>query len=103
LQQQNFFLFLVERNSANFAPLSPRKSFVAHRLVRGGGAKLTEFRSGGGAKLSPGGAKFVSGDFGFRIARAAVAHPLRFAALTGAHNYWVWVLRICPNSDISCQ
>jgi hypothetical protein len=27
--------------------------------VRGGVAKLTEFRPGGGTKLSPGGAKFV--------------------------------------------
>jgi hypothetical protein len=50
----------VERNSANFAPLCPRKLFVAHRLARGGGAKLSEFRPGGGAKLFPGGAKFVA-------------------------------------------
>jgi hypothetical protein len=27
-------------------------------------------------------------DFGFRI-----AHHFKFAALKGAHSYWVWVLR----------
>jgi hypothetical protein len=55
----NIFLFSVGRNSTNFAPPRPRKSFTAYRLVRGSGAKLTEFRPGRGAKLLPGGAKFV--------------------------------------------
>jgi hypothetical protein len=54
-----FFLFLVGRNSANFAPRGERKLFAGWRLARGGGAKLSEFRPGGGAKLFPGGAKFV--------------------------------------------
>jgi hypothetical protein len=54
-----FFFFLVGRNSVNFAPARPRKSFAARRLVRGGGAKLPRFRPGGGAKSSPGGALFV--------------------------------------------
>jgi hypothetical protein len=35
-------------------------SFVARQFGRVGGAKLTEFRPGGGAKLSLGGAKFVA-------------------------------------------
>jgi hypothetical protein len=52
-----FFFFHVVQNSTNFAPPCPRKSFVTHWLGRGGGAKLSEFRTGGGAKLSPGGAK----------------------------------------------
>ena len=58
LHPRNFFLFLVERNSANFAPRRPRKSFADDWLASGSGAKLPEFRSGGGAKLklSPGGA-----------------------------------------------
>jgi hypothetical protein len=55
-----FFLFLVGRYSANFAPPRPRKSFAGWLLVCGGGAKLPEFRPGGGAKLSPGGALFVT-------------------------------------------
>jgi hypothetical protein len=59
LPHTNFFLFLVGRNSVSFAPACPRKSFVARRLLRWGGAKLSEFRPGGGAKLSPGGAKLV--------------------------------------------
>jgi hypothetical protein len=54
-----FFFFLVGRNSANFAPACPRKSFVARRLARGSAAKLSEFRPGGGAKIVRGGAKFV--------------------------------------------
>jgi hypothetical protein len=55
-----FFLFLVDRNSADFGPARPRKSFVAHQFVSGSGAKLSEFRPGGGAKLKlpPGGALF---------------------------------------------
>src|SRR5687768_12557969 len=57
--QQNFFFFLVGRNSAGFAPARSRKSFPGSELARGGGAKLTEFRPGGGTKLSSGGAKFV--------------------------------------------
>ena len=52
-----FFSFLVRRNSGNFAPARPRKSFAARRLGHGSEAKLTEFRPGGGAKLSAGGAK----------------------------------------------
>jgi hypothetical protein len=27
-------------------------------------------------------------------ARSRIAQPLRFAAVTGAHNYWLWVLRM---------
>jgi hypothetical protein len=60
LHQQKFFLFLVERNSANFTPPRPRKSLADDWLVSGSGAKLPEFRSGGGAKLFPGGAKFAA-------------------------------------------
>ena len=52
-----FFFVLVGRYSANFAPARPRKSFAARRLGHGSEAKLTEFRPGGGAKLSAGGAK----------------------------------------------
>jgi hypothetical protein len=55
----NFFLFFVRRNSANFASARLRKSFAAHWLACGSEAKLSEFRLGGVAKLSPGGAKFV--------------------------------------------
>jgi hypothetical protein len=84
----NFFLFLVGRNSSNFAPARSRKLFAGWRMGCRGGAKLSEFRSGGGAKLSSGGAKFVCTaiDFG-ELSRAAdcarkqMAHPLRFAAL----------------------
>jgi hypothetical protein len=56
---ESFFFFLVVRNSANFAPARPRKSFAGCRFVRLGGAKLTEFRPGGGAKSPLGSAKFV--------------------------------------------
>jgi hypothetical protein len=55
----NFFLFLVVQYSANFAPTCPRKSFADCKFVRGGGAKWTEFRTGGVAKLFSGGAKLV--------------------------------------------
>jgi hypothetical protein len=51
-----FFFFLVGRNWSNFAPPCPRKSFVDHWLVSEGGAKWSEFRPGGGAKLASGGA-----------------------------------------------
>src|SRR5688572_29283945 len=54
-----FFLFFVGRNSVNFAPPCPRKSLAGWWFVCGSGAKLIEFRPGGGAKLSLGGAKFV--------------------------------------------
>jgi hypothetical protein len=67
---ENFFLFLVGRNSANLGPACPRKSFAGSWLACGGGAKLTEFRPGGGAKLHPGEAKFVKeaiADLGLRI------------------------------------
>jgi hypothetical protein len=83
----------------SFAPPCPRKSFADCKFVSEGGAKWSEFRPGGGAKLSPGGAKFVSraiSDCGFRIADCVgvgFAQPLRFAALQGAQNYWLWVLR----------
>jgi hypothetical protein len=53
-----FFFFLVGRNSANFASARPRKLFAGYRLVSGSGAKLSEFRLGGCAKLVPGGALF---------------------------------------------
>ena len=43
----NFFLFVARRNSATFASPCPRKSFADLRLMRGGGAKLREFRLGG--------------------------------------------------------
>ncbi len=53
-----FFLFLVGRNSANFAPRGARKLFAAQRLGCGSGAKWPEFRPEGGAKLSLGEALF---------------------------------------------
>jgi hypothetical protein len=59
LHQRNFFLFLVVQYSANFARTCPRKSFADCTFVRGGGAELTEFRTGGDAKLLLGGPKFV--------------------------------------------
>jgi hypothetical protein len=54
-----FFLFLVVRNSASFAPPCPRKMFADWWLECGSGAKLSEFRPGGGAKLPRVGAKLV--------------------------------------------
>jgi hypothetical protein len=60
LHQQNFFLFLVVQNSGSFAPARPRKSFADCNFVPASGAKLSEIRTGGVAKLLSGGAKFVS-------------------------------------------
>jgi hypothetical protein len=54
-----FFLLLGGLISPNAPPRGARKSFADGKFVRGGGAKLCEFRPGGGAKLSPCGAKFV--------------------------------------------
>jgi hypothetical protein len=54
-----FFFFVVGRNSVSFAPRAGCKSFVALWLAHRGGAKLAEFRPGGGAKLFPAGALFT--------------------------------------------
>ena len=45
-----FFFFLVGRNSASFAPPARCKSFEHSQMECGSGAKLTEFRPGGGTK-----------------------------------------------------
>ena len=101
-----FFLFLVRRNSGNFAPAYPRKLFAAHWLARGSGAKLTEFRLGGVTKTPRREAKFA------RILKAGTSDvqnsPTYFwtpdaiwvyliCAVRrgeGAQNSWGWVLRI---------
>jgi hypothetical protein len=75
---RNFFFYAARRNSASFAPPCPRKSFVAHRLANGSGAKRAEFRLGRHAKTpevrrnSPG-----SSRFGLRCAK--------FSAMGFAH------------------
>ena len=56
---QKVFLFVVRRNSANFASPGCCKSFAGWRLACGGDAKLSEFRLGGVTKSSPSGAKFA--------------------------------------------
>jgi hypothetical protein len=97
----------------SFAPPCPRKLFVARRLGYGSGAKWSEFRLWGCAKIRSGEAKFVSpviADLGFRIAdsglripdcglriadcglriadcaRSRIAQLLKFAAGEGAQN-----------------
>jgi hypothetical protein len=59
LPQQIFFFFQVGRYSANFASRAGSKSLAAQRFVCAGGAKLSEFRPGGGAKSFLGRALFV--------------------------------------------
>ena len=66
----------------SFAPGARCKSFLAHGLSCGGGAKSSGFRPGGGAKRSPGGAKLVRH---FKVPRQlskapppAFAHLMRF-------------------------
>jgi hypothetical protein len=55
----NFFLFLVRRNSVDFASVCGRKSLAGCRFGYGGEAILSGYRLGGSAKPFPGEALFI--------------------------------------------
>ena len=80
----------VGRNGLSFAPGVGQNCFQVGRNSLGTSRQVCQM-----SKIPP-------PTFG-HLMRFGFVQPLRFAAVTGAQNSWVWVLRMCRDLETGCD